>query len=229
MKLIGVTGFKGSGKDAIGDIMCQKKGYMKFAFAAPVKSMAYVLLQNLDYTQNDILLALHGSIEQKEKQIPGLVEGVTPRRIMQILGTETRDLLDRNLWTKILEIKLQKLPACTSVVICDVRFEHEVEMIQKLGGKIIKVIRPGVDLLSDHASETEIPHLHWDAVIHNDGTLDDLKEKVFWTLNFWDEEEKKKEKEEFEAILRPKDTAITIWCAILSWVLLFFLLAIHNI
>ena len=76
---------------------------------------------------------------------------------------------------KRLEAKLEGLGR---VVIDDVRFPNEVEMIQRLGGKVIRIDRPG-PAESTHASEIELDGFDgWDGVIVNDGTLGELEEKV---------------------------------------------------
>lgn len=80
---------------------------------------------------------------------------------------------------KRLEEKLQGLK---KVVIDDVRFPNEVAMIQRLGGRVIRIDRPGPDE-STHASEIILDTFDgWDGVIVNDGTLGELEEKV-WKLN----------------------------------------------
>ena len=76
---------------------------------------------------------------------------------------------------KRLEAKLEGLER---VVIDDVRFLNEVEMIHRLGGRVIRIDRPG-PAESTHASETELDSFDgWDGVIVNDGTLRELDEKV---------------------------------------------------
>ena len=70
------------------------------------------------------------------------------------------------------------------VVIADVRFKNEIKGIKEAGGKLIRVVRPGAGLKGDfavHQSEAEmsgIPDSDFDCVIHNTGTLDDLKVSV---------------------------------------------------
>jgi hypothetical protein len=68
------------------------------------------------------------------------------------------------------------------VVITDVRFKNEIVGVHERGGKLIRVKRPGVDKAEwNHPSETEqltIPDEDFDYVLQNDGTLEDLTEKV---------------------------------------------------
>jgi hypothetical protein len=70
------------------------------------------------------------------------------------------------------------------VVISDCRFRNELLAIKKEEGKTIRVVRPGAGLEGEaaaHRSEAEmreIPDEMFDHVIINDGTLDELREKV---------------------------------------------------
>ena len=64
----------------------------------------------------------------------------------------------------------------TAVVIPDVRFQNEANMILNHGGTIIRVERPGYDAVNDHVSE----HAEIDArfIISNDGSVFDLQRSV---------------------------------------------------
>ena len=105
---------------------------------------------------------------------PGYVS-LTFRKLLQLWGTEYRRRQDPDYWVKRLEAKLHGLER---VVIDDVRFPNEVEMIQRLGGKVIRIDRPG-PAESTHASEIELDSFDgWDDVIVNDGTLRELEERV---------------------------------------------------
>ena len=68
------------------------------------------------------------------------------------------------------------------VVISDCRFKNEILAIQKNGGKVIRIKRPGYEKPRwNHRSETEqmtIPDNQFDYVLENDGTLEDLVVKA---------------------------------------------------
>lgn len=67
-----------------------------------------------------------------------------------------------------------------AIVVSDVRFENEIRFIREVGGKLIRIKRPGAGLsgeLGEHQSEVEmdsVPDDYFDLVIHNTGTLEDL-------------------------------------------------------
>ncbi|QWY81846.1 deoxynucleoside monophosphate kinase [Microbacterium phage Honk] len=60
----------------------------------------------------------------------------------------------------------------------DVRFANEAELIRSFGGKLIRVIRPGLAADDLHKSETELDGIEVDHELVNDGTLDDLARGV---------------------------------------------------
>jgi len=64
------------------------------------------------------------------------------------------------------------------VVIDDVRFPNEAEMIRRLGGELWLVDRPNVVYEGDHASEGALADVVPDAVINNSGSLEQLREVV---------------------------------------------------
>jgi hypothetical protein len=67
------------------------------------------------------------------------------------------------------------------LVITDMRFPNEAMTVKKLGGFLVRCDRdvpasPGED---QHTSETALDnYLHWDYVIDNNGSLEDLQGKV---------------------------------------------------
>jgi hypothetical protein len=68
------------------------------------------------------------------------------------------------------------------VVIDDVRFPNEAEMIRNLGGELWLVDRPGVAYDGDHASEGALADVLPDAVINNSGSLENLQAIVHGLL-----------------------------------------------
>ena len=55
---------------------------------------------------------------------------------------------------------------------------NEAECLRRLGGLLVKVVRPGRDG-DGHASETELAAFTgWDLVLTNDGTLAELEVKT---------------------------------------------------
>lgn len=127
--------------------------------------------------------------------------GMTYREFLQKLGTEAmRDGLHENVWVNALfadykrpshwenrfydEINKKGLAGREEVwgdypnwIITDMRFPNEMEAIEERGGITIRVERPGADV-GTHPSETALDDAEFHYTIENDGTLEELIEKV---------------------------------------------------
>jgi hypothetical protein len=77
--------------------------------------------------------------------------------MLQLLGTEFgRNLITNDIWVRVLEAKIEP---DDQIVIDDIRFPNEAEMIKGKGGKIVRVTRVGQELgmVDTHVSEAGIP------------------------------------------------------------------------
>jgi hypothetical protein len=181
--LVGIGFQKRCGKDSIGQYLVDHHGFKKTAFAKSLKSAcAEIFHLGDEYWNGDL------------KEIVHPFWGTTPRDILQRVGTEAmRRGFDQDIWVKSLEWEIQQEPE-TRWVTCDVRFKNEIACIKRLGGVVWNVVRPDVEpkppawcrhpiqrILGtwEHQSERDLKDFHgWDAVILNDGTLEDLYRKV---------------------------------------------------
>ena len=156
-------------------------GHARFAFGDALKRM---LQHGLGLTHEQ----LHGTQAQKAEPIDWLDGRVTPRRMMQTLGTEWgRDLIHPDLWVLALrrELETHLTRRRLNAVVTDVRFENEASMIRELGGVIIHVRRPKPKkpwwqrLFSrEHRSERPPKVRPGDFVVQNIGTVEDLHRAV---------------------------------------------------
>ena len=110
--------------------------------------------------------------------------GLSPRVVLQKLGTAGfRRVFGPDVWAASL---LRRIPSHVRIVlITDVRFENEAEMIRAAGGLLIRVIRPNDDSFPapdgpEHESETALDYYNFTnlEMLHNDGGLADLHECV---------------------------------------------------
>lgn len=149
--LLGVTGYARAGKDTFAEALIQNEGWKRVAFADPLKAIARDIGWN------------------GEKDDYGRV-------LLQNLGVAVREHLRSEAWVTVGEDAIEHADA--PVVVTDVRFLNEINMIHRRGGKIIRVDRPGVEAANAHVSEHEWQKVPPDAVFHNDGTLDEIPEKA---------------------------------------------------
>jgi hypothetical protein len=178
--LFGFAGRKGHGKDACADIMVSAASteVAKVAFADPIK-LACSALFVFSPAQ------LHNA-RAKETIDPRW--GITPRQAMQFVGTDLiqqhmDELLPgvgRTFFVKAMRHRIQEMWSLNPdllIVVSDVRFQHEVDLIHELGGWVFRVTRPNAaPSLDTHASEVMVDSLVGiDEEVINHGTLDDLE------------------------------------------------------
>lgn len=164
--LIGITGRKGSGKDTLGRILRERHGFRTTAFADPLKDAARIIF-GLSHAQ------VHGEIADKEAPDPRW-DGLTPREILQRLGTEVGRSIHPETWIRSAMLRVEAEPGAWAVT--DVRFANEAAAIQARGGIVVRVDRPGLaeGVGAGHASEAGIEAIPVDLVLVNGGSVEDL-------------------------------------------------------
>ena len=163
-KLIALTGAAYSGKSTIAGELSDH-GYVRKKMSQTLKNM---LLQIPGVTEE----MTEGSLKEVPQDIFG---GKTPRYAMQSLGTEWgRDTIFNRIW---LESWKRSIAGMNNVVVEDLRFPNEAELIRELGGEIWRVTRPG-HVGAGHSSELEMKLIDPDVVIKNEGSLQELQEML---------------------------------------------------
>lgn len=114
--------------------------------------------------------------EWKEAPLGGVWGDLTPRLLLQKLGTEGgRELIHENIWVNALFADLKE---DSKWIITDVRFPNEADEIKRRGGYLIRVERDVADS-GNHPSETALDDYEgFDEVIFNESGLLQLIEKV---------------------------------------------------
>ena len=195
-KLIGLAGRKESGKSELASI-CNKYGYETLSFATPLKTLIANLLgitiadvNKLKNANNTyVLQSMDLIFLSKETDIPieiikekcGDKSFKNTRELMQFIGTDLiREYCSDwhiNKVREIIETNDDK-----NFVIDDVRFPNERELIESLGGTLWFVVRPKLDNVSNHISETALKWQEFDNIIVNNKSLEYLKYN--WDLFF---------------------------------------------
>jgi hypothetical protein len=145
MKVIGLSGANGSGKDTVAQHLIDAYGFKKFAFAKTVKDIAAIAFGwNRDL--------LEGSTPESRiwrEQIDPVWD-ITPRSALQKIGTDMfRAKIRDDFWLKKTQLEIQN--ADCPIVITDCRFEHEFEFIKSMGGQVFYVQRTSAEShIPDH-------------------------------------------------------------------------------
>lgn len=173
--LIALTGRAGSGKD-LAAAMLGMVGYKRFGFADEVRrEVKYSLTWKMNLPKMPDLIFAHWLEVSDPWEKPA---SEPTRAVLQWWGTEYRRAQDPKYWIKKLESKVAEEP---KVVISDLRFLNEADWIEKWGGVIWRVDRPGVPQMT-HVSETELEQIKPDRVINNSGDLQQLKDQILEAL-----------------------------------------------
>jgi len=167
--IIGFTGFATAGKNALSEEFVTNSGFEQAGFADALKKILYSL---------DPIISQHNDGEticfdrvqdyvdeygyEESKKIPEI------RQLLQRLGTEGgRVALGEDVWVNTLFTQ----PHDARLVISDLRFENEAMAVKARGGCVIKVERPGIGPINNHASEQI--DFNVDFTVQNDRTPKD--------------------------------------------------------
>jgi len=174
--IIAVTGLKRSGKNTVSSYISEKYGFKEYAFAQPIKDVCGYLF---NWTPERI---------ENEKEVIDPTWGISPRQILQWMGTEAfqyslpafskgfLETVGRNFWVKKFEQVYLKEKG--NFIISDFRFYHEQEALRKYNAVTIKVIRNSVQGNDLHESERYIRDMECMYSIMNNGTKEDLYKEV---------------------------------------------------
>lgn len=174
MKIIGLSGFAGAGKDEAAKALV-RQGYTRIAFADVLRDIAvainpYVYERADDDEDIHVFRRLSNVIrnygwDDAKNEFPDV------RRLLQRLGTEAgRNILGENIWVDT----AFKHADSDKIVVTDVRFPNEAEGIRDRGGRVVRIERPGTGPRNDHPSETSLLDYNFDAYINNNGSVEDL-------------------------------------------------------
>lgn len=155
VKIIGMVGPKGVGKTTFANQLANHTGCQAavLSFADPLRVMAMAM--GIDSKQ--MVLP-----ELKHEVIPEL--GVTPRHVLQSLGTEWgRKCIHPDVWVWAMQRQIERHVAeyhgsgDVLIFIDDCRFANEAQWILNHGGMLIEVERDGVEYTGEHSSEMPMP------------------------------------------------------------------------
>ena len=203
--LIGCVGFQGAGKDTVADYLQNIYGFKRDSFAATLKDAVAAVFG----WDRELLEGRTTESRAWREQVDAWwanrlnMPNLTPRLVLQLWGTEVaRRAFHDDTWIASLENKLAR--AHNDIVITDVRFPNEIRAVRDAGGVVIRVVRgpdpewfelavaanqqvyPAIAMMQEkgiHPSEWAWIGTKFDAVMDNNGTIDDLFAQVEHLIN----------------------------------------------
>lgn len=188
--VVALCGRRRVGKDVVAQHLVDVHGFAHLKISLALKQ-ACALIFGLEQAQ----------IEGREKDAVDPRFGVTPRQLMQRLGTiVSQDIAVKSgtcgpassFWLRtLLERELPRLPRDQPVVLSDLRFVAESEALRACGqhepcrALVVKLLRrqtirrdSSCRSVDAHPSEGESERIDADVTIENDGAIADLTRKM---------------------------------------------------
>jgi len=167
-----LAGASGAGKDTVGTMLAQAHGFQRVALADPLK-VAMMSLFGLSPEQ------LWGA----GRNVPDARLGRAPRELYQRFGQACLEL-DAEVWLRPFRARVEQLRRHALPVVCtDLRTAREFEVARELGAVLWLVVRPGAGApgaMGQHATErgvADFERSRFDRVLHNAGTLEELRQE----------------------------------------------------
>ena len=194
----GLSGYARRGKDEAAKILVEENGFTRIAFADKLRDFLYALNPMIfitydEYDRNNFLdpteyesVRLQSVIDEHGWDgYKSTIFGTEIRGLLQRLGTEAgRQVLWDSIW---IDAALHDLDPEKNYVITDVRFPNEAGAVRERGGLVWRISRVGVGPANSHASETSLDDYSFDKVLENNGSLEDYRQEVICTYNFFKE------------------------------------------
>jgi hypothetical protein len=197
--IIGICGFIGSGKDTIADYLVNFHEFRRDSFASTLKdAVSAVFGWDRELLEGRTKAAREWREQQDDWWTDRLGRVITPRWVLQYWGTEVcRSGFHDDIWIASLENKLRR--SSDNIVISDCRFPNEIKSIKAAGGIVVWVkrgelpawysyaemandgdiaARIELDRFKVHASETAWVGTKFDAIVDNNGSIEDLYNQV---------------------------------------------------
>jgi hypothetical protein len=179
---IAICGKANSGKNALAKLLIKQISYdssYQVAFADPIKKIAKIMFPHIPKKH------LFGSSSFRKELIEGAIKNNQPLSVRQLLidiGSAAREY-DNEIWIKAFDQKLKEIDSynvrkCLFIV-PDLRFKNELDYLKNKDFLLIRLYRNDSPVIN-HLSETQdqILDKDFDYIIHNNGTLTDLKSEA---------------------------------------------------
>lgn len=166
-----------SGKSTVAEYLCDNYMFSEIKFAAPIYDMVRELARYAFVGWDDKVIESY--ITGENKSTPWPIVNVSTRTLMQTLGTDwARDTIYPAFWTDLVESTISWAKNQSNIVLSDLRFANEYDMLRRHDAVLIRVERIVVQYDNPHPSEGLLNDCRFDFYVNNNGTLDDLKCRI---------------------------------------------------
>jgi hypothetical protein len=181
-RLISLSGYPGSGKDTIYDLLTwEVPSIQKLKFAYGIQDIVCMLAGTYESNLEHRELFENRTWKETAQYFPSDYKFTTPRKAAQTIGQGMRELVSDTIW--IDKVRRERSESNKNVlVITDTRHENEVDYVRSVGGLVVFVDRPKAEAdtkqnpVFNHVSEQYLETIREkaDLIIDNSGTYEDL-------------------------------------------------------
>jgi hypothetical protein len=163
MKFIALLGKSRVGKDTAAAILSSTLGFPIVRLSSPIKDACHVLFdiprEHLDSAMKEVVDPRYGK---------------TPRDLMVWMTAAVRAQLPVDFFFQRLLSRCPK--EAPGIIVPDVRYGPDLDLFRSRKALVLKISRVGAPVV--HSHEDHIDALECDALLKNDGTLQDFEKRV---------------------------------------------------
>jgi hypothetical protein len=170
--IVGLSGYAGAGKDTAAEALIAL-GYTRVSFADKIREVMLginmlipVVVPGIGGTPHTTTyMRLDNFLESCGGDWTLAKRNLEVRGLAQRTGTDGgRNVLGENIWV---DAVMKNLPE-GNIVFTDMRFPNEYEaIVNSPGGIVVRIVRPGVNAVNAHVSETALDGYLFNATIEN--------------------------------------------------------------
>jgi hypothetical protein len=177
--LIGVHGKPRAGKDTIAARLVQKHNLLRYGPSVPVKTTTAAMFN----------FPVENLYDDSKKDTVDPFWNISYREMAQKVGKESsRDIFGEDFWMRHVDLMWQKILTeevyYEGMVLADIRYPNEVAWVKKHGGLVVFVTRENRNYVANetHAAERGLDEALADVIIPNNGTIEELWEKIDYVV-----------------------------------------------
>ena len=168
--IVGLSGYANTGKDTAADLLVERHGFTKLAFADALRNTLERLDPYVPYRSKPDRPMYYVRLSGVVRSI-GWEAAEDEDEIRLLLQRHGDALLDEFGKSLLADRLFADLPP-GNFVIAGVRRLHEAVAVAEHGGFMVRIERPGYGPVNTHSTETELDNFPFDSVVHNDTSIE---------------------------------------------------------